>query len=330
MSEITPGIHWLKIPMPMADSTLDHINVYLIRGNEGYLLVDTGWNTDESLAALERGLAEIGADLKDIRRILVTHVHPDHYGMAGRIKRLSGASLLMHDIEKGFISSRYIDMEELLHQTGRLLSDSGVPHDVMVRLRDATIGLQQFIDITYPDATLHHGDTIDTGVFTFSVLWTPGHSSGHICLYEPKEKIFISGDHVLPEITPNISVNPQSLENPLGRYLQSLEELIKLEVNLVLPGHDAPFTGFRARVETIIRHHALRNREILAALDSSTRNTYEIARAITWGVRSRWDDLPDFHKRMAIFETLAHLEMMSASSKVDRFPRNGVMYYRKT
>ena len=85
MTEVFPGIYWLKLPITMEQSDLTHINVYLVRGEKGYLLVDSGWNTEESFSALHKGLVEIGAEVKDISRILVTHVHPDHYGMAGRL-----------------------------------------------------------------------------------------------------------------------------------------------------------------------------------------------------------------------------------------------------
>ena len=87
------------------------------------------------------------------------------------------------------------------------------------------MGLERYVVPTYPDITLHDGETITTGLFTFKVIWTPGHSSGHICLYEPEKKIFLSGDHILPTITPNVSVHPQAIENPLGRYFDSLNEL---------------------------------------------------------------------------------------------------------
>ena len=102
MTEVTPGIYWIKMPIGMADSTLEHVNIYLIEGNSGYLLVDTGWNTKESFDTLRKNLDEIGVDIKDISRILVTHVHPDHYGMAGRIRQISGAPIMLHEIEKGF------------------------------------------------------------------------------------------------------------------------------------------------------------------------------------------------------------------------------------
>jgi glyoxylase-like metal-dependent hydrolase (beta-lactamase superfamily II) len=327
MPEIVPGIHWLKMPISLEESTLSHINVYLIEGEKGYLLVDSGWNTDESFATLHNYLLKAGAGFGDIRQIVITHVHPDHYGMAGRIKELSGATIAMHHIEKGFIIPRYIEMNELLHQTDRLLIDSGVPRDIVDSLRDATLGLEQYIVPTPPDITLREGDAVNTGRFKFRVIWTPGHSSGHICLYEPEQKILLSGDHILPKITPNISLNPQSIENPLGRYIKSLREIRQLEVKLTLPGHDRPFTRLVPRIDEIIWHHAHRNMEILEAIGSRTRTPYQIAQKITWADNSGWEALPPFHQRMAIFETLAHLEMMAAENRVDKLPRRGIIYY---
>jgi glyoxylase-like metal-dependent hydrolase (beta-lactamase superfamily II) len=327
MTEITPGIHWIKLPISMEDSTLDGINVYLVKGDNGYLLIDTGWNTDESFSTLHNYLVKIGVSFEDIKQILVTHVHPDHYGMAGRLRKLSGATIAMHHTEKDFIEPRYVSMEALLQQTDRLLVANGVPEREMAELRDATVGLEQFIVPAMPDILLHDGDTITTGMFTFRVVWTPGHSTGHVCLYEPEKKIFVSGDHILPKITPNISVNPQSIENPLGRYIQSLGELKKLDVALALPGHDQPFSNFRARIDEITRHHAHRNLEILEKILFRAKTAYGIAREISWADNSSWQDLPPFHQRMAIFETMAHLEMMAADSRIDKMPKGGIIYY---
>jgi len=309
MTEVIPGIHWIKSPISLEKSTLAHINTYLIRGDKGYLLVDAGWNTDASFATLHNYLVKNGLTFEDISQILVTHVHPDHYGMAGRIKQLSGATIAMHYIEKDFIKSRYVAMEELLHQTDRLLVANGVPEREMVAMRDATVGLENYIVPTPPDILLRDGNTVTTGEFTFRVIWTPGHSSGHICLYEPQKKVLVSGDHILRKITPNIGVHPQSIENPLGRYLKSLEELKQLDVELALPGHDRPFTQVVPRIDEIIRHHDYRNRQILDTIALAPRTAYQIAQKITWSDNSGWHDLPPFHQRMAIFETLAHLEM---------------------
>ncbi|MCX7912470.1 MAG: MBL fold metallo-hydrolase [Dehalococcoidales bacterium] len=329
MPEILPGIHWIKMPITVEGSTLAHINTYLIEGKNGLTLVDTGWNTDLSFSTLHNYLVKMGAGFGDIRQIIVTHVHPDHYGMAGRIKKLSGAVLAMHHIEKGFIEPRYIAMEELLAQTDRMLLECGVPRSVADSLRDATLGLEQYITPVMPDITLRDGESINTGKFSFRVIWTPGHSSGHVCLYEPVRKIFLSGDHILPKITPNVSIHPLSIENPLGRYLASLEEIKRLDIRLVLPGHDSPFTEINRRIDEIILHHDTRNAEILRALSSGRKTPYEIAQEISWAENHGWEELPPFHKRMAIFETLAHLEMMASENRVDRLPRGGISYYAR-
>jgi glyoxylase-like metal-dependent hydrolase (beta-lactamase superfamily II) len=329
MTEVTPGIHWIKLPTLLEESDSVHVNVYLIQGDSGFLLVDAGWNTPESFDALRRQMSEIGADIQDISQIVVTHIHPDHYGQAGTLKRLSGAGLTLHDAEKGFIESRYINMDKFSEQIARWLVINGAPPDDLLDFKNATAGLENCIVPTNPDATLHGGETIATSRFTFQVLWTPGHSPGHICLYEPEKKILIAGDHILPTITPNISRQPDSRENALGDYLNSLESLKQLDVGLVLPGHEYPFTGFRPRIEELIRHHEARNLEILATLKSEAKTACQIAREITWGITADWDDIPSFHQRLAISETLAHLELMTVDGRLRKFTRDGIIYYQQ-
>ena len=329
MTQLIDGIHWFKLPMSPDEPNRDHINVYLIRGDNGYLLVDSGWNTDVSFNTMHNHLVKAGISFGDISQIMVTHIHPDHYGMAGRVKQLSGATIAMHHLEEELIESRYIHLDGLLHETDQALVSNGIPHDEMINLRDATVGMEKFIMPAYPDIRLRDGDTVTTGEFTFRVVWTPGHSSGHICLYEPDKKILLSGDHILPRITPNISVHPQSIENPLGRYIDALKEVRLLDVELALPGHDEPFNNVTARIDTIIEHHIQRNMEILIALQQETKNTYEIAQEITWGTGSKWSDLPAFHQRLAVFETRAHLEMMTSEGYLDVLPRKGIIYYRQ-
>jgi glyoxylase-like metal-dependent hydrolase (beta-lactamase superfamily II) len=313
----------------MEQSDLNYINVYLIAGEKGYLLVDSGWNTDEAFATLHNALIKNGIAFNNIKQILVTHVHPDHYGMAGRIRELSGATLIMHHIERDYIEPRYVKMEPLLNETDHLLVTNGVPEAEMVNMRDATLGLENYIIAAQPDRTLHDGETISTGTFNFRVIWTPGHSSGHVCLYEPEKKVLLCGDHILPKITPNVSVHPQSIENPLGRYLKSLQELKKLDVALALPGHDKPFTNFKERIDEITHHHGIRNQEILETIGEGHKTAYQIAREITWGNSGRWDDLPPFHQRMAVFETLAHLEMMASDGLIDKLPGRGTIAYSR-
>jgi glyoxylase-like metal-dependent hydrolase (beta-lactamase superfamily II) len=330
MIEVTPGIYRMPLPLPVP--TLSHINTYLVRGAEGCLLVDTGWNTPESFDSLKEQLAELGIEGREISQIVITHAHPDHYGLSGRLKELFGATLYFHHLEKDFIETRYVNMEELIQELGQWLQRNGVPPEQLAELQKASLPMLKFVTPTMPDTTLYGGETITCGDFSFEVMPTPGHAPGHICLYEPGKKILFSGDHILPTITPHVGLHPQSGANPLGDYLDSLERLKKLEVELVLPGHEQPFTEFRERIEGISLHHRLRNAEILAALGSDAKTAFELTTGITWlhdvnGVG--WHKLDSWDKRMAILETLAHLEAMRAKGELDKFNRDDILYYRQ-
>lgn len=330
MIEVFPGIRWLKLPIAMEHNDLSHVNIYLIEDKNGFTMIDTGWNTDTSFSVLHNALIKSGHNFQSIKQILITHIHPDHYGMAGRLRDLSGAPILMHQMEKELINSRYVNMSELLQKTDTMMINNGVPEEEMVELRNASLDILNYVVPAVPDRTLHSGDVISAGNFKFYVLWTPGHSSGHICLLEPAKKILISGDHILPKITPNISIHPQSIDNPLGRYMQNLEEIRAIDIEMVLPGHDAPFQHLKMRINEILGHHRERHQEILNIIAEKPHTVYDIAHSIRWGSHNgTWQDLPPFHKRMAVFETLAHLEMLAADSRVDKMPKKGIIYYRQ-
>ncbi len=330
MIEVIPGIYQLPVPIP--DNPLGYTNTYLVRGDNECLLVDTGWNTPEAFDSLKQQLAEIGVNIEDISQIVITHIHPDHYGLAGRLKQLSRAKIALHHLDKDFIESRYINMDNLLHQIAQWLHINGVPADELSQLRAASMGMMKFVTPTSPDVTLRGEETITVGSFSFQVLWTPGHSPGHISLYEPQRKVLISGDHILPNITPNIGLHPQSSPNPLNDYLNSLNTMKQLEVSLILPGHENPFTGLQQRIEQLIQHHEERNSEIVTTLNATPKTAYQIATGITWmrdvnGVG--WDKLGPWDKRMAVLETLSHLEAMRANQRLDKFVQDDIIYYRR-
>ncbi len=333
MTEVIPGIYQLKIPLPSKEILLGYVNVYLAQGNNGYLLVDTGWDTEEAFNSLKKQLAEIGINFKDIAQIVATHIHPDHCGLTGKLKQLSPAKIALHYLEKDFIESRYINMDELLSQIAEWLHTNGVPNEELIKLQTASLGMAKFVTPALPDVTLYGGEIISTGVFNFRVLWTPGHSPGHISLYEPTRKVLISGDYILPKITPNIGLHPQSGTNPLGDYIKSLNTTKKLDVNLILPGHENPFTGLQSRIEELIKHHQKRNSEILETLKATAKTAYQISTEITWGSNINgvgWDNLAPWDKRLAILETIAHLEAMRFAGKVEKFLKDSIIYYQPT
>ncbi len=327
--EIVPGIHQLRLPVPMLGDLLA-VNAYLVQGENGCLLIDTGWNTNQTFNALEKQLGEIGTSPRDISLIVITHFHPDHYGLAGRLVQLSGAKVALHRIEKAFIDARYLNMSQLLDETARLLRRHGVPESELPRLQKASLGVRQYVSPIAPDVTLEGGEDIPSGAFNFQVIWTPGHSPGHVCLYDRERKILISGDHVLPNTFPNVGLHPQSGEDPLGHYLRSLSVVEQMDVNLVLPAHEHVFTGLRDRISEVRRHHESRRAAISRVLEDGPLSAYEVSRRIPWilnGVTMSFEKLPALDKRLAVMSTLAHLEPLCAAGQAERIDGNGTQLY---
>lgn len=328
MTEVTPGIYQLQLLLP--NIYLEHINTYLVRGDNECLLVDTGWDMEEVFDSLKKQLDEIGVSFKDISRIVTTHVHPDHYSLAGRLKQLSNARLAMHLLERDVIELRYVNTDNLRQQIGLWFQINGVPASELPQLQ-GSVGLIKLAEPALPDVILRGGETISISPFNFEVLWTPGHAPGHICLYESAKKVLISGDHLLPTISPHIGLSPYSSRNPMDDYVNSLKALRQLDVNLILPGHENPFTGLKGRVEELLNHHKERNREILEKITAEAKTGYQIATEIIWmpamgGVS--WQNLPPEYRRIALLETLAYLESLRFSSKVDKLLKNSTIYYR--
>ena len=329
--KVIPGIQRLKIPIP--ESTLRYVNVYLVEGSDGYLLVDTGWDNSTAFDSLKSQLTQIGATLEDITRILVTHVHGDHYGLVHTIKQHSQAEVIIHELEKVTLLNNYRNVDDALGRIEELFRSNGAPDDEIPIPGLPQRDRHRLATPVIPDTTLRGGETITSGEFTLRVIWTPGHSPGHVCLYEPSKKILFAGDHVLPVITPNISLQPHTGENPLGDFINSLKELSELDVELVLPAHEYTYTDLQARIGEILHHHRQRNLEILETLKDEPKTAYQISSAITWVPESggiKYKNLAPMDKRMAVLETLAHLKAMTIEGEVEYRAYNGTIYYKQT
>jgi len=326
--EIVRGIH--QISLPLSGGMLDHVNVYVVEGDKGNLLIDTGMDTPEAFGALRDGLKSGGFGFKDITLILVTHIHPDHYGMAANLKQLSGAELALGEVEAGLLDSRYVNTEDLLKKVRDLFKSSGVPEDDLADLAEASLQLRQFVGQTSAEVKLKGGEKITVGSSEFKVLLTPGHSPGHICLYEPKRKFLFSGDHVLPDIAPHVGLHPQSGENPLADFIKSLEAVMGLEVNFVFPGHGHTFSGLKQKVEQILYHHKQRKLAVSRAIEKDMKTAYQIATEIPWmpaGEPVNFKDLSTFDKRLAVLETLAHLQFLVIEGEAEKVAKEDVTLY---
>ena len=324
--EITKGIYQIKVPIP--NNPLGYLNCYIIKGTQGWLMIDTGWNAAHSLTSLQKGLQELGLTLDDISTIVITHVHPDHFGLAGKIRQLNPAiKMLTHRWESDVIESRYVKFGELREKMSGLLERHGVPSLNLAALGSASMPVLDFVTVTFPDRILYGGEVVSTGIFDLEIIWTPGHSPGHICLYEPKNKLLFAGDHVLPKISPNISYNVQSGDNPLGDYIHALHKIEHLPVSKVLPAHEEVFLDLSGRVKELIAHHDVRKKEIAQVIAEEPHNAWEIAAKVTWDIPLPWNRFPPLHKRSAVMEVIAHLECMRWEGSVTKITEDNRVSY---
>jgi len=323
---IMDGLYQLRVPIP--NNPLGWVLPYLIEGRDGWTLVDSGWNVPEAFDALEQQLDDAGVGFKNLKTLLVTHVHPDHYGLAGQVKERSGATVVIHQRERDLIRSRYRNPEQLLATMGDWLIMHGVPADSMQDLKTSAMPVRGFVDAVEPDEVVWGGEQLEIGRFTFEVWWTPGHSPGHICFLERGQKFILTGDHVLPTITPNISLHPQQQGNPLGDYIASLKRLEALDVDLVLPAHEYSFHDLQSRLHGIEHHHEQRLDEMVTCTGDGARTAFEIARRVKW-VTGTLDSFSPWMQRAALGETLSHLDYLVLEGRLEKFMDGGVQYYRK-
>ncbi|HEX3607259.1 MAG TPA: MBL fold metallo-hydrolase [Candidatus Dormibacteraeota bacterium] len=315
VEEVRPGL-W-SIPVPLPRNPLRYVIVYVLECDDGVALVDTGWNTEEAWASLGAGLAEVGTSVEMVRAVLVTNIHPDHYGLAGRIREASGAWVALHPADAAVLPERYEEVDALLDQMAELLRACGVPQEELEELSSASMVIRQFVSVTQPDRLLDDGDTVQIGGRELRAIWTPGHSPGHLCFYDAAERLLLAGDHVLPRISPNISVHAQQRPNPLAEFMDALQKVRGLDVDEVLPAHEYRFRNLSARVDDLLSHHAARLSAIETMVNATPGITcWELTVALPWS--RPWAEIPTFMRRAANGETLAHLMVLLAAGRVAR------------
>lgn len=315
VERVRPGL-W-SIPVPIPNNPLRYVLVYAFELDSGIGLVDAGWNTDDAWQALNDGLGEAGGSMLDVSAVVVTHIHPDHYGLAGRVREASGAWIGLHPADAQMLQARYVDTDGLVDRMMNLLALAGVPDDKRPDLAHASLELRSMVSMAPPDRLFEDDDRIDWAGWDLRAIWTPGHSPGHICLYSERERLLLSGDHVLPRITPNIGYHSQQFPNPLGDYLDSLAKVGLLETDEVLPAHEYRFADLEGRLADIITHHEDRLAEIVDKLRAKPGiSAWELTLSLEWS--RPWDEIPSYMQRAANGETLAHLVLLERRGAVHR------------
>ena len=313
VERVGPGL-W-SLPVPIPNNPLRYVLVYALEVGDNLALVDAGWPTDDAWQALVEGLDEVGAAVNDVVGVLVTHIHPDHYGLAGRIREASGAWIAMHPADAAMIDERYQSPEGLIERMRRAMVAAGIPERDVPSLAEASLWISQIMRTGLPDHLIEDGDRIDLTGWDLRAVWTPGHSPGHLCFYEDGRKLLLSGDHVLPRISPNISAHPQQPVNPLADFLDSLMKVRSLDVDEVLPAHEWRFRGLGGRVDELLAHHEDRMAEIEYVLAKDPGCTcWELTVQLTWS--RPWNEIPVYMRRAANGETLAHLVLLVERGRV--------------
>jgi len=316
--EVADGVAELYLPLPMRPTI---VNVFLVRGADGWTLVDTGMHTSDSRTAFLDALDELGIAPTAITRIVSTHHHVDHYGSSGPYRELTHAEVCLHPLE----AERAQAMRGAVAEQPDWLRRHGVP---LVPPEQQLPSAARWFGTVYapavPDRLIADGDEIALGDGrVLEAIWTPGHTSGHCCLLLLPERILFVGDHLLPKITPHVGIYPNGPENPLGDFLASHEKIQQVDARLVCPAHGGTYEDHRRRARQIIDFHRVRLRSMLEIVRRRALTTYDVAlEAFAISPDNR------FQVMAASSETLAHLEYLRRQGKVLRSEDDGIVRYR--
>ena len=311
MDELQGGIRRVTLPLPTRPG---HVHSYLLPGEDGWTVVDTGLGLPD---ARERWAAELDLLPGPVRRIVVTHFHPDHVGAAADLAELTGAPVAQGRLDYGQCDLVWSsdDWADVLVDWFRL---HGVPDDVMLELIEQGAQYRPFIRYQRDPQLLDPGDHVDG----WRTVAAPGHADGQLMLF--RDGVLVAADHVLDRISPTVGLWPRSRTDPLGDYLGALEATIALEATLALPGHGEPIDDPAARARELIAHHRERLRATAASLGTEPLSGYDVSFPL-FG-----DDLKPAARRFAVAETLSHLERLVLEGGARRIEDDRGVAYTST
>ena len=317
--ELFPGLYRIRIPLP--ESPLKYLNSYVIKSETRNLVVDTGLNRRECLEAMQAGLAQLDIALEQTD-FFITHLHADHFGLVGRLK--TEKSRIFFNRPDSELIEHWEGFEPMIAYGGR----NGFPEDELRAALHNHPGFKHGSNWMPEISMIDEGDVFAIGTYRFACVQTPGHTDGHMCLYEREKKILIAGDHLLIDITPNIQCWSDD-GNPLADYLASLDKVDRLAVDHVLPGHRRLFSDHHGRIAELKRHHAARAAEVLEILAAGPLHAFAVASRMTWDIRcDRWEDFPVAQRWFATGEAISHLRYLEKKGRVVRGKADGRTVYR--
>jgi glyoxylase-like metal-dependent hydrolase (beta-lactamase superfamily II) len=311
------GIHLIPAPLPFKSPPW--VNTYAIEADGGLLLIDCGTDWEPGRTALSQGFDALGLDESAVHTLLVSHLHPDHVGMSSRLVRELGCRFVMHE-RAGKLVDRYNDTPGYAQRLTGIARSHGVPEDIIA----ANTGVRrpQYMPIIDPpDHLVTDGDEVSLGGGrVLHVVHTPGHEPSHICLRDGRTGVFFSGDHVLPRISPVIMYDT-GIGDPLGDYLDSLKRLIAMGMGLTYPAHGTLIDRGDERARQILLHHDRRLRDMAELVRQADTTAWTV---MTQSFRPNLDPVS---ARLALLETISHLEHLRLKGQVQSDERDGITLY---
>ncbi|MDR0389124.1 MAG: MBL fold metallo-hydrolase [Spirochaetaceae bacterium] len=324
VQRILPNI--FRIPVRLKGNPLKILNSYVVKTTDRNLLIDTGFNQDESFEDLKKGIEELDLDM-DKTDIFLTHFHSDHTGLVPRIagtssKKYMGAA----DIE--LFEAQNSDRDGYWGKVKDAFLSRAYPEDEYRAAVDRNPARHLVSPVRFDCIPVHDNEVLRIGDMEFVCIHTPGHTPGHFCLYNKKNKLIFLGDQLLFDITPNISVRPRP-GNALKEYLESLQKLKNYDVAIPLTAHRENNGNYYARIDELIQHHDIRLQELIDIIKTNPGiNGYQAAAKMEWSIRAKsWDDFPPGQKWFAVAEALAHVDYLIYMGKVSVENNNGIEQY---
>ncbi len=312
---VAEGVYQLKVPIPIP---LVYVSAYLVEGDDGWTLIDTGFDYGEGKAAWEAGARSLGFSLKqDVSRIIVTHFHPDHLGAARWLQETSGAPVYMlgSEIQNARAVWENRDTSRFVQHPVR----HGMDRETTER---ATASMRTSLALPDKMVALEEGEELPLGPGMARVVRAPGHADHQVVLHDEGRRILFAADHILLKITPNVGLWPETAPDPLHRYEESLSSMRDLPVELVLPGHGPIFHDLAGRVDELLAHHEERLGEMRREIEAGPKTPFEVSRKVfRYG-------LSIYERCFALAETLAHLDHLVLQGRAERIQSDDLVRFR--